>query len=157
VGVEVGVVVALRDEEKKDEAKEVLRDEEEEGGLRGEVRVRDEDTIVRGVTRPLMLEMRETSQLLAPLSKQLDPKRNENWRTVKLRKLVTNVYCYVPVHHFSRTHLILLSTGSLLCGGGGVLWSTVFCRCFVVQSSLLRQETILSVIIHALWIKFNGL
>jgi len=94
VGVEVGVVVALRDEEKKDEAKEVLRDEEEEGGLRGEVRVRDEDTIVRGVTRPLMLEMRETSQLLAPLSKQLDPKRNENWRTVKLRKLVTNVYCY---------------------------------------------------------------
>lgn len=79
VGVEVGVVVALRDEEKKDEAKEVLRDEEEEeGGLRGEVMVRDEDTIVRGVTRPLMLEMRETSRLLAPLSKQLDPKRNEN-------------------------------------------------------------------------------
>ena len=79
VGVEVGVVVALRDEEKKDEVKEVLRDEEEEeGGLRGEVMVRDEDTIVRGVTRPLMLEMRETSQLLAPLSKQLDPKRNEN-------------------------------------------------------------------------------
>lgn len=79
MGVEVGVVVALRDEEKKDEVKEVLRDEEEEeeGGLRGEVRARDEDTIVRGVTRPLTLEMRETSQLLAPLSKQLDPKRNE--------------------------------------------------------------------------------
>lgn len=87
MGVEVGVVVALRDEEKKDEVKEVLRDEEEEeGGLRGEVRARDEDTIVRGVTRPLTLEMRETSRLLAPLSKQLDPKRNENWQTVKLRK-----------------------------------------------------------------------
>ena len=76
---EVGVVVALRDEEKKGGVKEVLRDEEEEEegeGLKGEVmvRVEDEDSIVRGATGHLMSETRETSQLLAPQCKHLDPR-----------------------------------------------------------------------------------